>query len=259
MDNIKNVNTVKSITKAFAIIEALDEAGPLSIGELSKILIMDKATVHRLINTIKDIGYITQNLETKKYSNSIKLFEIGQNVISKIGLFEAARPYIELLSSETGESINLGIVRDNKIVYVDKKEGISPIKVSIKVGTSIPMHCTGMGKAVLSHMSETERENIINQIDFIQYAKNTSLNKETLLRRLDKSRKLGYSFDNEEYVDDLISFGAPIFNYKGDPIGAISISFPKSRYDEADHSVSYPKLIKDAAANISKQMGYIVL
>ena len=257
MKNIKNVNTVKSIIKAFAIIEALDEAGPLSIGELSKMLAMDKATVHRLINTVKDIGYVTQNLETKKYSNSIKLFEIGRNVITKTGLFEAARPYIESLSAETGESINLGIVRDNKIVYVDKKEGKSAIKVSIKIGTSIPMHCTGMGKAVLSHMNETERENIVNQIEYKRYAKNTSLDKETLLRRLDKSHKLGYSIDNEEYIDDLISFGAPIFNYKGDPIAAISISFPKSRYDEADHGVAYPVLIKDAAANISKQMGYI--
>lgn len=257
MDHIKNANYVKSIIKGFAIIEALDEAGPLSIGELSKILLMDKATVHRLINTIKDIGYITQNLDTKKYSNSIKLFEIGQNVISKIGIFEAARPIIELLSSETGESINLGIIRDNKIVYVDKKEGKSPIKVSIKIGTSIPMHCTGMGKAVLSHMNEIERENIINHIEFIQYAKNTSMNKETLLILLDQCRQLGYSFDNEEYIDDLISFGAPIFNYKGSPIGAISISFPKSRFDEAEHGIIYPELIKDAAANISKQMGYI--
>src|SRR5665648_448863 len=126
MKNIKNVNTVKSIIKAFAIIEALDEAGPLSI--------------------------------------------------------------------------DLGIVRDNKIVYVDKKEGKSPIKVSIKIGTSIPMHCTGMGKAVLSHMNETERENIINQIEYRKYAKNTSLDKGTLLRRLDKSHELGYSIDDEEYI-----------------------------------------------------------
>lgn len=258
MENIKNVNTVKSIIKAFAIIETLDQEGSLSIGELSKILSMDKATVHRLINTIKDLGYVIQNLETKKYSNSIKLFEIGQNVISKTGLFEAARPYIERLAEQTEESINLGIVRDNKIVYVDKKEGKSAIKVSIKVGTSIPMHCTGMGKAVLSHMSENERERIIDQIEYKRYAKNTSLDKETLLRRLDKSRKLGYSIDNEEYVDDLISFGAPIFNYKGDPIAAISISFPKSRYDETDHGALYPRLVVDAAANISKQMGYIV-
>lgn len=257
MKNIENVNNVKSIMKAFTIIEVLDEAGPLSIGGLSEILAMDKSTVHRIINTIKDIGYVTQNPETKKYSNSIKLFEIGQNVISKTGLFEAARPYIELLSAETGESINLGIVRGNKIVYVDKKEGNSTIKVSIKIGTSIPMHCTGMGKAVLSHMNSNERENIINQIEYVKYAKNTSLDKETLLKRLDDCLKQGYSFDNEEYVDDLISFGAPIFNHRGDPIAAISISFPKSRYNENNQGGFYPALIKNAAENISKQMGYI--
>ena len=254
---MRNINNVKSIMKAFTIIEVLDNAGPLSIGELSEKLAMDKSTVHRIINTIKDIGYVTQSQETKKYSNSIKLFEIGQNVISKTGLFEAARPYIELLSSETGESINLGIVRENKIVYVDKKEGNSAIKVSIKIGTSIPMHCTGMGKAVLAHMNANERENIINQIEYVKYAKNTSLDKVSLLKKLDDCLKQGYSFDNEEYVDDLISFGAPIFNYRGVPIAAISISFPKSRYDENNQGRFYPALIKNAAENISKQMGYI--
>lgn len=258
MDNNKNVNNVKSVIKAFTIIEVLDEEGPLSIGELSKKLVMDKSTIHRIINTIKDMGYITQNLESKKYSNSIKLFEIGQNVISKTGLFEAARPYIELLSAETGESINLGIVRNNEIVYVDKKDGNSPIKVSIKIGTTIPMHCTGMGKAVLSHMKDNERENVINHIEYVKYARNTSLDKETLLKRLEDCLIKGYSFDNEEYVDDLLSFGAPIFNFRGDPIAAISISFPKSRYNEASQGGLYPKLIKNAAENISKKMGYII-
>ncbi len=258
MEKQENSNNVKSILKAFLIIEKLNENGPMSIGDLSSQLLMDKGTIHRLINTIKSAGYIVQNTETKKYSNSIKLFEIGQNVITRTGLYEAARPFIDSLSSITGESINLGIVKDNKIIYIDKKEGKSTIKVGIKIGTSIPMHCTGMGRAVLANMNKELRDEIIDRIEYVKYAVNSPLNRETVEERLMETLKNGYSMDREEYVNELISFGAPIYGYKGEPIAAISISFPKSRYNENENGINFPELIKDAAANISKQMGYIV-
>ena len=258
MEKHENSNSVKSIMKAFAIIELLNDAGPLSISELSNHLSMDKATVHRLINTIKQAGYVIQNPETKKYSNSIKLFEIGQNVITKTGLFEAARPHIEALASATGESINLGIVKDNEIIYVDKKEGKSTIKVGIKIGTSVPMHCTGMGKAVLAFMNKNVRDEIISRIEYIPYSKNSPLDRKTVEQRLEETARNGYSMDSEEYVNDLISYGAPIFGYKGEPVAAISISFPKSRLNENEMGKEFPDLIKTAALNISRQMGYIV-
>lgn len=258
MEKIESTNNVKSIMKAFAIIELLNDAGPLSISELSQSLAMDKATVHRLINTIKQAGYIVQNSETKKYANSIKLFEIGQNVITKTGLYDAARPHIDALAQATGESVNLGIVKDNKIIYVDKKEGLSTIKVGIKIGTSVPMHCTGMGKAVLATMNKNLRDEIINRIDYVKYSVNSPLDRKTVEERLEECVRNGYSMDKEEYVNDLISFGAAIFGYKGEPVAAISVSFPKSRYVEEENGKTFPELVKKAALDISRQMGYIV-
>lgn len=260
VNNVKNENPnqVKSVMKAFALIEALNEGGPLSIGELSQQLSMDKATVHRLVNTIKTAGYMTQNMETKKYSNSIKLFEIGQNVITKIGLLDIARPFMDQLAVSSGESVNLGIFRDNKIIYIDKKEGKSAIRVSTKIGTSIPLHCTGMGKAVLAHIKGKQLEDILNTTEYKKYAINSPRDRETVLQSLKKCLEQGYSQDDEEYMDDIISFGAPVFNYKGDPIAAISISCPKARYKEQGQGELFPLLVKNAAELISKKIGYIL-
>ncbi len=255
MEN-NNGNSVKSILKAFAIIETLNEAGPLSISELSQALQMDKGTVHRLINTVRQAGYVIQNPETKKYANSIKLFEIGQKVVTRTGLYDLARPHIEALAQATGESINLGIVKDNEIIYIDKKEGMSTIKVGIKIGTSIPMYCTGMGKAVLAFMRPSIRDEIISRIQYVRYSVNTPMDQKKVEQELEDSRQKGYSMDNEEYVNDLISFGAPIFGYKGEPVAAISISFPKSRFTE-EYAREFPEMVKKAAADISRQMGYI--
>ena len=118
------------------------------------------------------------------------------------------------------------------------------------------MYCTGMGKAVLAHMSENIRNEIISRIQYVRYSVNTPMDQKTVELELEDCREKGYSMDNEEYVNDLISFGAPIFGYKGEPIAAISISFPKSRFTE-EYARLFPELVKKAAANISRQMGYI--
>lgn len=255
-DDIKQGNYVKSILKAFQIIEELDKFGELSIGELSQMLSMDKATVHRLINTIKAAGYIVQNPCTRKYSNSIKLFTIGNRIIERTGLKEIARPYLEAVAEETKETINLSMHSDNQIVYVDKIESESPIKVGIKIGTALPMYCTGMGKAILAFLSDQERNEIIENTSFEKRTSKTVSSKEMLFEQLEFVQINGYAKDAEEFVDGLISFAAPIFDFRNKPVAAISISMPKLRYCEKKHRQYYVNLVKNTAMTLSKALGY---
>lgn len=254
--NVKGSNHVKSVLKAFQIIEELDRFGELSIGELSQALSMDKTTVHRLINTIKEAGYIVQNPCTRKYSNSIKLFTIGTRIIERTGLKEIARPYLEAIANETKETINLSMHSGNDIVYVDKIESDSAIKVGIKMGTSLPMYCTGMGKAILAFLPEESVNEIISNTNFYKRTPKTVSGKEALLKQLEAVRKNGYAKDGEEYVDGLISFAAPIFDYRNSPVAAISISMPKMRYNETEQRQYYVNLVKDTATALSKELGH---
>ncbi|WP_304508020.1 IclR family transcriptional regulator [Anaerotignum sp.] len=252
---VKRENCVKSILKAFQIIEAIDRFGELSIGQLSQTLSMDKATVHRLINTIKEAGYIVQNPYTRKYSNSVKLFTIGNHIIERTGVKEIARPYIEAVAKETKETINLSMHSGNDIVYVDKIESDSPIKVGIKVGTALPMYCTGMGKAILAFLPEDTLNEIIKHTNFKKRTAKTVAGKEALLDQLKLVRKNGYAKDGEEYVDGLISFAAPIFDYRNSPVAALSISMPKLRYNEGEQRQYFVSLVKKTAAALSKELG----
>lgn len=251
----KRENCVKSILKAFQIIEALDKLGELSIGQLSHALSMDKTTVHRLTCTIKEAGYIVQNPYTRKYSNSIKLFTIGNSIIERTGLKEIARPYIEALASETKETINLSMHSGNNIVYVDKIESDSAIKVGIKTGTALPMYCTGMGKAILAYLPEETQNEIMNNISFQMRTEKTLPNREALIDQLKLVTKNGYAKDGEEFVDGLISFAAPIFDYRNNPFAALSISMPKLRYNEGENREYYVSLVKKTAAVLSKELG----
>ncbi len=249
-------NNVKSVMKALLIMEELDKSGELSIGDLSERMLMDKATVHRLINTIKDAGYVNQNPDNKRYSNSLKLLAMGNRVMEKSGVKHIARPYVEELARKTGETINLGIRVGNKIIYVDKLESSSTIKVGLGIGVSVPSYCSGLGKAILAFTPEPELKEIIDSITFEGFTDHSIIDSGLFMKELEKIKQKGYSVDDEEYVDGLICFGAPIFDFHGKPIAAISVSCPKYRYDEEKHLHLYTGLAVEAAGSISNRMGY---
>lgn len=252
-------NSVKSVMKAFLIMEELDKSGELSIGELSERLLMDKATVHRLVTTIKDAGYVNQNQNSKKYSNSLKLLAMGNRVMDKTGIRHISRPYMEELAEKTGETINLGVRVENKIIYIDKLESSSTIKVGLGIGTSVPSYCSGLGKAILAFTSDEQKEEILDSISFEKFTDHSITDRASLNKELNKIKKKGFSIDDEEYVVGLICFGAPIFDFHGNPIAAISVSCPKYRYDEKSHLQLYTGLALEAARNISKRMGYKIV
>jgi IclR family KDG regulon transcriptional repressor len=162
----ENPNIVKSVMKAFRIMEELDKAGELSIGELSERLDMDKATIHRLVNTIKSAGYVNQNLDSKKYSNSLKLLAMGNRVMDKTGIKHISRSFLTELAEETEETINLAVWIGDKIVYADKRESSSTIKVGLGIGTDAPSYCSGLGKAILAFTPKDELEVILESISF---------------------------------------------------------------------------------------------
>ena len=255
-DKDDNSNSVKSVMKAFLIMEELDKAGELSIGDLSDRLLMDKATVHRLINTIKDAGYVNQNFDNKKYSNSLKLLAMGNRVMDKIGVKHISRPFVEELAEKTGETINLGVRLGNKIIYVDKLESSSTIKVGLGIGTSVPSYCSGLGKAILAFTENEELKDIINSISFERFTDRSITEEVMLIEEFQKIRERGYSIDDEEYVIGLICIAAPIFDYHGNPVAAISVSSPKYRYDKEKDLILYSSLVMDAAQKISQKLGY---
>lgn len=249
-------NSVKSVLKAFLIMEELDKSGELSIGDLSERLKMDKATVHRLINTIKEAGYVDQNPDNKKYSNGLKLLAIGNRVMDKMGVKHISRASIEELSEKTGETANLGVRVGNKIYYIDKLESNSTIKVGQSIGTNVPCYCSALGKAILAFTDEVVVRDILDGVIFERYTDNSIADKTVFLEELKRIKERGYSVDDEEYVVGLICIGAPIFDYHGSPIAAISVSIPKYRYDENLHLPVYSKLVMEEAQKISKRLGY---
>lgn len=222
-----NGNLNKSVLKALEIIELLDLEGALGITEIALRLGMDKSSVFRALNTLKSKYYVRQDPDTLKYSNSFKLFEMGHNVVRETGLPRAASHFMRQLSCEVEGAVNLGVRDGHRAVYIDKIDSESTVRVNLKVGQSLPLYSTGMGKSLMAFLPEDSLRELLDDLVFEKSCPNTHDGPDSLLDDLAEVRRRGYAVDDEEHLPGLFCVAAPIFDAGGAVIAAISVAYVK--------------------------------
>ncbi len=224
---------VQSVERTFAIIEALSktEKGAM-LGELSSATDLNKSTVHRLLNSLILMGYVSKTSENSRYFLTMKMFEVGSRIIRETNHLENSKPYLIKLSSETGEAVHM-VVQDGKdIVYIFKVDsGNNSVRMSSRVGMRSPMYCTAVGKAILAHLSDDEVDKIWNESKVVSRTKNTITALDELKRQLEMIRENGYAVDDEENESGVMCVGASIIDYADKVVGAFSVSVPMIRMD----------------------------
>ena len=221
---MSNGNRNKSVLKALEIIELLDAEGAMGITGIANRLSMDKSSVFRALNTLKSKHYVQQDPETLKYSNSYKLFEMGHNVVRGTGLPRMAYRFMRQLSREVDGAVSLGIRDGLKAVYIDKIESDATVRASMKIGQSLPLYCTGMGKSLLAFLPEKKLNELLSDIVFEKTTPKTHDNIDSLMRDLAEVRECGFSIDDEEHIPGLFCVASPVFDAGGNTIAAISVS-----------------------------------
>lgn len=248
-NNLDDKNIIKSAIKVFHLLEVLTEHKKLSISMLSELTGYSKSTTQRIANTLKYLKYIDQDMSTSEYFPSIKLYELGSSVVNNMAIKDVAKPHIVKLYNEVNETINLGILDDRSVVYLDKMVSKSPLRVELELGIKVPIYCSALGKAIAAFNDEV----ISFGNDYIKYTEKTISSDEELYRNLAQIKKLGYAIDNEEYVEGLICIGVPILNPTGNAIASISISKPAIRFNKDEISY-YSSLLKNYAIKIQNDL-----
>lgn len=247
----KNDYNINSLIKSLNILEYLLEHGEMSILELSNLSGMGKSTVHRILGTFKTMDYVEQNKENNKYYATLKIFELGNKVANRIPLRKIARPYIEELYEKCHETVNLGIVDKNEVVFLDKIVTAEPLRIELEVGKRVPAYCSALGKAVMAFKEDLD----VSQFTFNKVTSNTIDSKEKLLKDFEDIRRKGYSLDDEEYIEGLICVAVPIKDQLNNPVAAISIATPAVRMNE-EKKQTYIKLLQEAALKIAAYTKY---
>lgn len=172
-------------------------------------------------------GYLEQNTESLKYKLGIKLFELGNYVGQHLDIGIIARPIIKDLVKELNETVHLVSLQRDELIYIEKVEGHSALTIYSHIGKRAPFHCTGVGKAILSQLSEEEVDRILSSASLEAFTEFTMTNIEKIKGSLPAIREQGYAFDDEEIELGLKCVAAPIFNHQGNVVASISCAAPK--------------------------------
>lgn len=254
-DNDKQPDAVSSVMKVFGILQALGEERDHGITELAQRVMMSKSTVYRFLQTMKALGYVTQEGESEKYSLTLKLFELGAKALQNVDLIRSADVQMRELSRLTKETIHLGALEEDSIVYIHKIDSLYNLRMYSRIGRRNPLHTTAIGKVLLAWRDRAEVNDILQEVEFRRSTANTIVTREALIAALDQVKVQGFGEDNEEQEEGLRCIAVPVFDRFGVVIAGLSISFPTIRFSEEAKS-DYVAMLHRAARALSEEMGY---
>ncbi len=226
---------VQSIDRALALIEILSrQPKGLPLGELADAAGLHVSTVHRLLGALSAWGYVEKDGETGRYRLTARLFEVGSRVMGGRNLLSVSRPFLERLADRTGETVHLVARHRDEVVYLWKEspeQGV--VCMSFHVGMHNPMYCTGVGKSILAYLPQWEREGIWRRCRPVPRTEHTICSYTEMEKELERVREAGWAVDQEENEPGVVCVAAPVFDFSGTPVGAVSVSGPARELDTA--------------------------
>jgi DNA-binding IclR family transcriptional regulator len=250
----KQAKSNLSVRKALAIINLLaDREDCLSLTEISTALGLTMSTTHHIITSLKLDRFVDQNAETKKYGIGLRLFEIGLSNNYYHRLAELAGPILEKMSEETGESSNLAVLIEGQITYIAQRQSSHMMKTFVQLGSRSPVHCTGVGKVLISQYAREDLERIIRKQGLEKYTARTITTIKELFTELEQVQEQGYAVDREEREEGVICIAAPVYNSSQRIVASISISGPAGRIN-AMNFTKIIDLLKGHAREISNSI-----
>jgi IclR family KDG regulon transcriptional repressor len=244
-----------AVARTIAILEILASHKSINLEQLARETSLPKATLLRFLSSLVSLGYVSRD-QYDLYSLTLRMFSVGSHSLEHMDLVGAAKPEAESLEERFGETVHVGILEDDTAVYVLKVESRYNIRMHSRVGKSIPLYCTAIGKALLANLPSSERKTLLRKIRMVPFTPNTLKNVAALEAELGDIRKNGWSMDREEHETGVTCTAAPVRDYSGRVVAAISVSWPLFRYDAA-HAADYEKAVSAAADRISLSLGYI--
>ena len=252
----KGRSPVQSIDRLFDIIETLSGTPRgMALSDLSAAVGLHASTTHRLLAALAARGYVQKDIESGKYRLTIRMFEIGSRAVGGMNIVSLARPYLEHLAAATNEAIHL-VVRDgDEVVYLYKEDMADcSIRMASFVGMRSPMYCTAVGKSILSCLPEAEVAAIWQRTVITRFTPHTIVDYGDLIAELVKARQTGWAADREEHELGVSCIAAPLLDFHGAPLGAISVSMPTARLS-AELETLYANAVCACAGAISGLLG----
>jgi len=256
---MKAAKVNKSAARSMEILEFVARSGkPVSMAEICRELSIPKSSTFELVYTLIDRGFLAQADENlKTFKLGLKMFQVGVAFLSNTNLHSEARPVMENLMLVSGHTVLLAVENQGRIVYLDKVEPPAEIvRIEAKLGSSNPLHCTGLGKALLAAYDNEKVRELTGGGRLIPKTLFSIPTYDELLQELERIRARGYSIDDKESEINVFCIGAPIYDYQNKPVAAISLRCLAAAVDD-DKVAKLSRMVTQSALLISNKLGFL--
>jgi IclR family acetate operon transcriptional repressor len=247
---------VQSLVRALALLNRISEAADdgATLTELAQQVGLPASTAHRLLTTLEQERYAKFDHDGRLWSIGVQAFVTGCTFTKTRSLVGLARPHMRRLMEDSGETVNLAIEDEGEAVYLAQVECRQMMRAFARPGSRVPLHCSAVGKAILSAVSDKSLSKILHQRGMPRLTVKTITSPARLRSNLERARVVGYAVDDEEHAVGLRCISAPIFDETGGVAAAVSASGPLARIvDERVAQLS--AMVLETARAISAEMG----
>lgn len=246
---------VQSLTRALSVLNLIAENAPgLSLTNIAKSLGLAPSTTHRLLTTLQEERYVQYDRDSSRWQIGMQAFVAGNGFLTSRDLATVARPYMRRLMELSGETVNLAISENNNVIYLAQVESREMMRVFSKPGNRVPLHCSGVGKAMLMAMSEQDIQKIIEVHGLTRLTEKTLTDAKELKAELAECRRQGFALDDEEHAIGLRCVATLIYDEHAEPLAALSISGPTARISR-ERLIHLGETLLDIAAEVTAAHG----
>ncbi len=249
--------SIGTLEKALEILQLFTLGrAELSAPEIAAKLGMPLSTAYKYLQTFQQKQFLSKNERTNKYYPGLSILRLGLFAAAKTSVLEVSAPYLESLVEQSLETAVLTVLDGLNMVCVDVKESPRVLRITTGKGSTMPLYAGSPGKAVLAFRDQSFIDYVIKTTGIAKVNRNTITEIEQLKEELARIRRQGFSESDSEYVADICSLAAPIFDYKGQAIASISVAGSAERI-LGENKKNLVGLVKESAKGISSELGYV--
>ncbi len=251
-----NDYNVRAVERALEILCCFDERNPeRGVSDIAQAVGLHKATTHRIVTTMVNMGFLERAAERQKYHLGMRLIELGFQVIRRMDLRREALLPMTQLSQSLDEACDLSIFDRGEAFYIEVFQSSHALTIAARVGMRLPAHCTASGKIFLAHLPEPDLSAILAR-PLRAYTQNTITSPAELRLQLAQIRQQEYAIDDEEFEAGVRAVAVAVRNQEGSVVAAISAAGPSSRITlERIHEMRME--VQEAAHATSRRLGWI--
>ncbi|MDE0666529.1 MAG: IclR family transcriptional regulator [Acidimicrobiaceae bacterium] len=212
----------QTVERALRILERIASQAS-TIEEIADFVGVHPTTALRTLQVLESRQFVVRD-DRHVFRLGSGLFALANEALEKFDLRSAAGPHLDRLNQEVGHTIHLGVLEGDKVVYVDKRESLNPVRLWSRIGNVAPVHCTALGKVILAHLPPKERDRIVKTATFERLTDNTISSADELATALETAAEQGYAVDHLEFEPFVNCIACPVLGADGRVLGAISIT-----------------------------------